>query len=378
MKKYTEKELLKIAKRYNNNKRSYLLVNPLQAKHLPVSPTASLKMIEELGTKLHEKYSNARLVIGFAETATAIGAGIASMFEECIYIHTTRESISEVEEWIYFSEEHSHAVEQKLCADKLHEIIKNTETIIFVDDELSTGKTLINIVERLRNHFPEAKDKQVVIATIINRVSDENVALLASFNITCEQLLKLDNIDYSVQANDYLATAPIEPLSNLAELNDIQVKYIIPSFDFLNPRLGLNSKQYRRSCREIAKSIISNLSSDALANKDILVLGTEEFMYPAIVLGMSIEEQFTNSSVVSHSTTRSPISICSDEDYPIKNGYHIHSFYEADRDTYLYNIDSYDTVILITDSKNIPQKALADIKHVFSGKISEMYIVRGK
>ena len=35
---YTAADTLRIAKRYNNPKRSYLLVNPLQAKHIPVSP----------------------------------------------------------------------------------------------------------------------------------------------------------------------------------------------------------------------------------------------------------------------------------------------------------------------------------------------------
>ena len=37
---YTAADTLRIAKRYNNPKRSYLLVNPLQAKHIPVSPAA--------------------------------------------------------------------------------------------------------------------------------------------------------------------------------------------------------------------------------------------------------------------------------------------------------------------------------------------------
>ena len=71
---YTPENTLRIAKRFNNAKRTYLLVNPLQAKHIPVSPTASLEMMEALGRQLAEQYPAARLVIGFAETATAIGA----------------------------------------------------------------------------------------------------------------------------------------------------------------------------------------------------------------------------------------------------------------------------------------------------------------
>lgn len=36
--RYQEKDILRIAKRINNSRRPYLLVNPLQAKHIPVSP----------------------------------------------------------------------------------------------------------------------------------------------------------------------------------------------------------------------------------------------------------------------------------------------------------------------------------------------------
>ena len=34
---YTEKDLVKIAKRENNTKRNYLVVDPLQGKHIPVA-----------------------------------------------------------------------------------------------------------------------------------------------------------------------------------------------------------------------------------------------------------------------------------------------------------------------------------------------------
>ena len=63
---YTAADTLRIAKRYNNPKRSYLLVNPLQAKHIPVSPAAALEMMGALGDQVAAKYPEARLVIGLA------------------------------------------------------------------------------------------------------------------------------------------------------------------------------------------------------------------------------------------------------------------------------------------------------------------------
>ena len=45
---YTEKDLVKIAKRENNPKRNYLVVDPLQGKHIPVVPSKALDLFAAL------------------------------------------------------------------------------------------------------------------------------------------------------------------------------------------------------------------------------------------------------------------------------------------------------------------------------------------
>ena len=106
MKEYSINDVLRIAKRHNNSKRSYLLVNPLQGKHLPISPTAALDMMKALSDKVASKYPDSKLTIGFAETATAIGAVVAvSLAEDCVYIHTTREDFSREYHFTDFLEE---------------------------------------------------------------------------------------------------------------------------------------------------------------------------------------------------------------------------------------------------------------------------------
>ena len=175
MHSYTEAYTLRVAKRYRNPKRSYLLVDPLQAKHIPVSPTASLDMMAALGGQVAAAHPVARLVIGFAETATAIGAAVAaSLGPDCVYLHTTREPLDG--DWILFQEEHSHAVEQRLCADRLAAWIEATPTVVFVDDELSTGRTLRNMVRQLRERFPLLAERQLAAASILSRVSPEDQA----------------------------------------------------------------------------------------------------------------------------------------------------------------------------------------------------------
>ena len=120
---YTEKDLVKIAKRENNTKRNYLVVDPLQGKHIPVVPSKALDLFAALADTFREKYKDEKLLlVGFAETATAIGAQ-AAITVGADYIQTTREVIPGVN-YLFFSEEHSHATEQKLVKDDIDRAIE--------------------------------------------------------------------------------------------------------------------------------------------------------------------------------------------------------------------------------------------------------------
>ena len=141
--------MIKIAKRNNNTRRQYILVNQFQGKHVPIDPKVSLDMMTEFGNKLYSKYHNVGLIIGFAETATAIGAVVASIYKTN-YITTTRET-DNIENYISFKEEHSHAVDQQIDCTVIAE--SDPQTIVMIDDEISTGRTIENIVTQLRVRF---------------------------------------------------------------------------------------------------------------------------------------------------------------------------------------------------------------------------------
>ncbi len=347
---YTVDDLLRTAKRIHNTKRAYLLVNPLQAKHIPVSPQKSLEMMRTLGKLLYGKYPESRLIIGFAETATAIGAATAECFpDDCVYIHTTREDFQG--EFIYFSEEHSHAVEQKLYAENLGEHIARSKEIIFIDDEISTGKTLINIAEQLRAEIPKAVGKEFIAASIINRVSSENEARLLSAGIKTECLLKLPFGNYEEAVKDIEA-------SEAEKIETTSFDYIVLDCPKIpNVRKGVKVGDYKRAVREITESAAKKLGLPEKA--DVLVLGTEECMYPAIILGEVLEE--AGAKVLCHSATRSPIGINAAENYPIKSGYKLASFYESKRETFIYNLSPHDYVIVVSDSKSGFKKGMEDL-----------------
>ena len=85
---------------------------------------------------------------------------------------------------------------------------------------------------------------------------------------------------------------------------------------------------------------------------NIAVIGTEECMYPAIITAMALI-RCKCSSVVTHSTTRSPIVPDTSKNYPLVSRYQVDSFYEKDRRTFIYNSDQteYDIVVVVTDSE---------------------------
>ncbi|MBR2179337.1 MAG: phosphoribosyltransferase domain-containing protein [Selenomonadaceae bacterium] len=337
---YKINDVLRIAKRHNNNKRSYLLVNPLQGKHIPVSSTSALNMMKTLGDKVASKYPDTKLVIGFAETATAIGAMVAaSLSEDCIYIHTTREQFSNNYHFIDFLEEHSHAPEQRLYCDKLNEWLQHTSTVVFVDDELSTGKTLRNIIRQLKSEYPIINNKKLVVVSIINRLSSENEDLLQSDGIDCEYLIKLPTRNFDV--SDIITQAP-KVLNSLTESIENKILFNMTT-SLPNPRLGVQIQNYISGLKLLGSKIL-NLVEDS---DSILVLGTEECMLPAIITGKILEDK--GYKVLTHSSTRSPIGITQQNDYPITEGYQLRSFYDVNRITYIYNLKYYDLILVISD-----------------------------
>lgn len=359
---YTKETTLRVAKRYRNAKRAYLLVNPLQAKHMPVSPTEALTMMRTLGEGLRQEFPGARLVLGFAETATALGAAVASRLgPDCAFLTTTREA-GEGPGWVHFLEEHSHAAEQKLWGGDLDALLQETDTVLFVDDEISTGKTLRNMVAQLTRRWPALGEKTLVAASLLNRVTPEQEEALADAGITCRCLVRLPQEDHTAQVADWTVTeAPPAVPQNLSFRQET-----LPGEGLLDPRKTLRIGAYDSSCQAVAEAMLSHTLGPVETLGKTLVLGTEECMYPALILGEKLER--LGAEVCCHATTRSPIGLCDAPGYPIRSGWKLPSFYEEERTTYVYDLKEYDTVIVVSDTKKTDLRAIQALASVLTCK----------
>ena len=351
--------LMRLAKRVNNPKRSYLLVNPLQGKHIPIPPDEALAMMQALGRTAKEKFVGQPLVIGFSETATAIGAVVAQEISgQCVYLQTTREKDEMVNKWVYFSEEHSHATEQKLCGDYLDERISDSDYVLLVDDEISTGKTILNIVSAIRKACPAAMGKKFVVASLINRVDKEAIKAFDDQGISFVFLLHLGSEDYEEKVRNFTVHEASDPYTSDNSTDDPNVNNLATTIR--SAHRGVVIEEYAEECQKAIAEILHAVDiSDA---DSVLILGTEEFMYPALQLGYQLQKLSIGRSVMFHATTRSPIGIGTDNGYPITNGIRLHSMYEKDRVTYLYNLCRYDKAIVFSDSHRFVREAVIDLQ----------------
>lgn len=318
-----EKEInledIAIAKRQNNNKRNFLFVNKNLGKHYPTKGKDVLKQFELLYNKITKVIDSKErlLVIGFAETATALGQyicyknNIENKLNIVHYVQTTREEI--LAKTIDFQEEHSHATEQTIYLKNIPEF----DRILFIEDEITTGKTIDNFIKVF------GEDTKYSIASILNWKSQNNEKYISLVNGE----LKDNNIEIHENYN----------VEELRTPNNLEFNAMFTT-DFKDPRIGLSKE-------DIKEYFDLKIPENIKKTDKVLVLGTEENMFKAILLSSLFENGYTQS------TTRSPIEVSDDKEYPFFKQSILSSAYDNFRETYLYNFtpENYDNVIVYTD-----------------------------
>lgn len=380
---YKEEDLVAIAKRKNNTKRGYLVVNPLQGKHCPVSPKKVMDLFSALAQQLQGHYENDRILfIGFAETATAIGAGVA-LSHGGYYMQTTREEVENVT-FFDFSESHSHATEQKLVKTDIDTILPKIDRIIFVEDEITTGNTILNIITLLRKTYQSPPPFSVL--SFLNGMTQESLASYASQNIQVHYLLKTDHSTYEAKAQTFLGDGISHEIN--FPTKDSKKEYPLHECEegYINSRRLCKTEEYALQCDllwQFVKNTVffqrgqTSQKGQTGQKSRILVLGTEEFMYPPLFVAKKLEEQ--GNQVFFHATTRSPIAVSLEKHYPLQESWHLPSFYTENRDTYLYNLKHYDNIFILTDSKQCNQRAIDCLVSALEERGNEtIHIIRWK
>lgn len=347
---YSVDDLVRLAKRDNNNIRPYLYVNPIQGKHIPTNPEDTMVMCRTLANMVKEAYPSDRLfVVGFAETATGIASGICHYLDNVVFYQNTTREHEENEEYLYFTESHSHATDQMLRENGIRNCLEKADRVVFIDDEVTTGNTICKLADILKERY-ELKDTKFSIVSILNSMTNLRVNQLEDEGIEC---LFISDLPFEYKKDSIMNISYEEDRDTLCK-SDEPVDVECVEFDTkINTRKAIVFSDYEKEIERFAGEIENYIGYERYS--DILVLGTEECMYPALRLGEILNRDGAAEVVKVHATTRSPIIASGAENYPLNHRYRVRSVYDKARDTYVYNLRKYDKVIIVTDTDDIAE-----------------------
>ncbi|MGA5128834.1 phosphoribosyltransferase [Streptomyces olivoreticuli] len=303
------RELLGLALR-RNPKRAHLLVSHVLGKHVPVAPSAVHGSGAGLGRRVRELLGDAdaarAVVLGYAETATGLGHAVADGLGLAPYLHSTRRPVPGVTPVGGFEEEHSHATSHLLLPED-PALLSGDGPLVLVDDEFSTGRTVLNTITALHARFP--RERYVIVALVDMRGPADRARLtgfaaelgarvdvlaLASGTVRLPAGV-LERGQALVAEHESAGAAPA-PLGRAGHATPQRVELGWPAGVPDGGRHGFTPAH--RSRLEAALPGMAARLAEALPRgaRRVLVLGNEELMYAPLRLACALEEAFGGST----------------------------------------------------------------------------------
>ena len=373
--------LIVMGKRANNPKRNFLFISKVLGKHLEVKPNICRAIGFLLSETVYGKNANEIinlikyinnpnedikinnemnigftteeniLVLGFAETATGLGMAVASAIKDSYYITTTREDITNIKPLIDFEEEHSHATNHKAFPIDRDRIM-NSERIIIVDDEITTGNSMMNIIRDLKRTTGISK---YTVLSILDWRSDENIS---KFKLLAEELDIEINVSSLISGSVEFKDTTMYVDNNEIEISEKVEQIELNFLERVNMVCGKENISYLKNSgrfgvqydeilnlEDYSKEIAKKVQAIIGEKEKVLILGHGESIYIPSRIASKLK-----GDVEFKSTTRSPIYCSEEEDNPIKTK---HFFYHKGVKYYFYNKDyiekKYDAVVLLSE-----------------------------
>ncbi|MCX4761650.1 phosphoribosyltransferase [Streptomyces sp. NBC_01275] len=365
-----------------NPKRAHLLVSNVLGKHVPQSPSVVYGHGFALGRRVREllgaKEAAEALVLGYAETATGLGHSVADGVGSAPYLHSTRRPVPGVARAGGFEEAHSHATSHLLLPED-PALLVGDGPLILVDDEFSTGNTVLNTIRDLHERYP--RGRYVVVALVdmrspadAGRLSDfareigARVDLIAAASGTVrlpegvlekgqELVARHESEGAAVGGRSSAASARPAPADPHPADDRTQLRRVDLHWPRNLPDGGRHgfTPQHRIRLENALPAMAARLA-EALPQgaRRVLVLGFEELMYAPLRLARELE-QVTDAEVRYSTTTRSPVLAVDDPGYAIRSRI-VFPAHDAPADgpgeRYAYNVagGGFDAVLAVVDS----------------------------
>ncbi|MFD0150941.1 phosphoribosyltransferase [Streptomyces sp. NPDC055721] len=369
-----------------NPKRAHLLVSSVLGKHVPQRPSVVYGSGLGLGVRVRELLGDEEaarsVVLGYAETATALGHAVADGLGLAPYLHSTRRPVAGVARAGGFEESHSHATSHLLLPED-PKLLAGGGPLVLVDDEFSTGNTVLNTIRDLHARYP--RERYVVVALVDMR----STADLGRLDAFAEEIgARVDLISAAagtvrlpegvlekgralVAEHEKAYAAPGAGAATVAGTREpVRVTLDWPEGLPDGGRHGFTPEHrelLEAALPDLAAGLGKALEPDREASaaprapgggggrggRGVLVLGFEELMYAPLRLATALEE--TGHDVHYSTTTRSPVLAVDDPGYAIRTRlvFPAHDDpADGPGERYAYNVagGDFDAVVLVVDS----------------------------
>ncbi|GAA0281959.1 phosphoribosyltransferase [Streptomyces polychromogenes] len=384
-------ELLGLALR-RNPKRAHLLVSQVLGKHVPQSPATVYAAGHGLGERVRELLGDraaSAVVLGYAETATGLGHCVADGLGAAPYLHSTRRPVPGMRPAGGFEEAHSHATSHLLLPEDPR-LLAGEGPLVLVDDEFSTGNTVLNTIRDLHARHPRGHYVVVALADMRSAADRDRLAAfaaelgarvdliaLASGTVSLPEgvLAKGQALveEYESSSRDTGGAAgavsvPVPagpdagggPSAAGCPAGPAAVPYARVALEWPAGLPDGGRHGFTAGHRAALESALPRLAGQVAAALGegpgrVLVLGNEELMYLPLRLAAALEERGAAAEVRFSSTTRSPVLAVDDPGYAIRTRL-VFPAHDAPADgpgdRYAYNVagGGFDAVVAVVDS----------------------------
>lgn len=319
-------DLLGFAERINP-KRAFLFVSKVLGRHIPVNPSTIRHAFTDLANLIPDDLPEPILVIGMAETAVGLGAGVHQVLQQrypqAIYVTTTRHPVADAPLLARFLEEHSHAQDQLLYGSpdaKMQQRILASKSIILVDDEASTGKTFINLIQALQQAG-------------LNQISHVVTTTLADWSAGID-IQGLDCQSVALMKGRWQWQDAAEPIA--IDMPKVDTVAFGQFAALTEPTWGRLPTYHTLAYSRVPCN----------ADEKILVLGSGEYVWSAFLLAEDLQRQ--GAEVKFSAITRSPIAL----GHAIESALAFHDNYGLGIQNFVYNVNPklYDRILIAIET----------------------------
>ncbi|MER6009485.1 phosphoribosyltransferase [Streptomyces bluensis] len=357
-------DLLGLALR-RNPRRAHLLVSNVLGKHVPQSPSVVYGYGLALGRRVREllgDQAGEAVVLGYAETATGLGHSVADGVVFAPYLHSTRRPVEGVDRAGGFEESHSHATSHLLLPED-PALLAGDGPLVLVDDEFSTGNTIMNTIRELHARYP--RGRYVIVALVDMRSAADlgrleefaaeigaRVDLVAAASGTVRLPEGVLEKGQALVAEYEAAGEPVQAGAAAADVARVELGWPRGVPD--GGRHGF-TREHRARLEEALPAMAARVAG-ALPEgaRSVLVLGFEELMYAPLRLARALEKVI-DAEVRYSTTTRSPVLAVDDPGYAIRSRIVFPAHDDPDDGPgprYAYNVagSGFDAVVAVVDS----------------------------